>query len=268
MKPAYKVAIGVAISAIGASFFFGPTPREAVTLLKYSNDGAPPSAMTLLTERDPVSSSLPIARLAPPESWGRAPDKPKSEEVKRLFASANPSDKLEGYKMIEECLETRDAEELLNESMPKARRELCGDLNTELGTQRVEYLKEAALAGVHRAWWKLYINERPEGRWPTLPDTADTKELLAAAYKAALATGDPVALLYESGQAEKANDRPRALALWVAFRESFAADSNQLSFNPAQDTDTKRLSAGLAPEVAAAAIASGRTYIASTRTKK
>lgn len=271
--PRLTVALMLAAAAVVAALVwwvnFRPTPvlpQPAVTqapsapsVMAYPSGPAPaPTAPVTATQ----APSIPPAPVVV-EGSGR------SQLFEKLAASSKPADKFAAYSLAAEC---RMAHLLsdptrLNPPMP-LNEGMCGDMKPgQWGddNKRAELVKVAALAGVHGAWWAYRSNEVGQFRNPLVENSPDYARVEAAARAAALASADPLALVFESTELEKTNPKA-ALAAYVAYRKSESADWN-VTYIPSLDRNVDQLARrhSLDPGTVSEAISAGLERVAKAR---
>ena len=207
----------------------------------------------------------------------------KSAEMKRLGDTGNPVDAYRAYRLAADCVQTRlwqtQVQQQSNSTEPLLRAHLakhpkveqvCGDLSPGQIASRSQYLRTAALAGVHGAFQALMMYEGPQGMLATYADDAEWKALERDALQASLRTADPAALLGRSdfllnceNQYDKdcKPDIEQVLKYWVAARDARALARGE-PLPAANDPVTARYSKLLPSEVAERAIAQGRQLVA------
>ena len=142
----------------------------------------------------------------------------------------------------------------------------CGDLKPgqwDDVQRRHALLRDASLAGVHGAWFRLW-QEGPDGPLRTLDDGSDYQAWESKARNAALSSGDPFIYAQEA-QEWRVKDPQRALVATVIYREAMTLRLGGTSFDPSADAEVVELASTLEKAVADKAIATGRAFVAAAK---
>lgn len=257
MKTRLKLSlIAAAALAVSIGVYLKP-PRDTAPVVGLAPVTLSPLALPIAQpDASPAPTTVTVAPetkrpLQTPVAWSKA------KEFDRL-AKGNVQEKYQAYRLVEECL--------LSQHLPKYNPQLttdpkvCGDLQPGQLAARTELIKEAGLAGVHRAWFALKLLEGPGGMWPSLPNTPETQQLIDQAYAAAIATADPNALTSRIPKLMKSaslSDQALALTYQVAFLHTSAHDLGRPMANVEANPVVISLTNKLPPDVAKKAIADG-----------
>lgn len=250
------IAIVAGCLALTLSLGKGRSGRQAVTLAPQAAS-APQGAHASgpLPAIGLASGASPAAVLPP----GSRPNR-NAAEVERFDALAKSDssrDRFEAYRLALTCLNEAEFDRVAGSNYIRQ----CALQPGQWGNAdlRHKLIAPAALDGIAGAWWALR-EEGPGGRFQSIPESPQYRELMAQAYAAALANADPFALAHEAELQSAQGNVARALTLNVASGASLAR-MNRLEYDPAKDLnlDLDRDRALLGPERAGQAITDGMT---------
>jgi len=194
----------------------------------------------------------------------------KALEFEIASTSRDPSARFKAYELVHDCVVAHVLSEPIRTEtwLPGRLAEpldpsACGDLKPgqwEDVQRRHTLLREASLAGVHGAWFRVW-QEGPSGPLRSLADGPEYQAWEALAREAALKTGDPFVYAQEA-QEWRDKDRPRALVATVIYREMLTYRQGGTSFDPSVDPEVVELASTLEKSTAANAVATGRAFVA------
>lgn len=238
---ALMLATATVVAALVWWFNFQPTPvlpQAAVT-----EAPSAPSVMAYPSVPAPAPTEPVMATQTPPTAPVVVEASGRSQLFEKLAASSKPVDKFAAYSLAAECRMAHLLSDPTRLNPPMQLNEgMCGDMKPgQWGddSKRAELVKVAALAGVHGAWWAYRSNEVGQFRNSLVENSPDYARVEAAARAAALASADPLALVFESTELEKTNPKA-ALAAYVAYRKSESADWN-VTYIPTLDRNVALL---------------------------
>ena len=230
------LVLGAAAAVIYSQW--GGAQRDVVVLKPHPEVFGVPSAMAVLTEREPISRAPVAATMqATPNA---AAVESKQATFDRLVKTGKPEDAFAAYRLLLSCKLD----------------DVCGDLTAGQKTMAYNLLKQAVAAHVPKASIFLLITT-PDGREPYEvhgdPAYETWKADAMREITEAAARGDAGALR-QMAQLSMKDDKPeQALTYWTAFTDRSPAASRQQMFEAA----ASQLSKGLSPEKVAVAIAQG-----------
>lgn len=217
-----------------------------------------------------LANSEVARRTADPNTSVRGDGKSKSLQFELDSTSRNPEVRFRAYESIHACTmahllsdPARTDSWLPGRPVEPFDAAACGDFQPgQLDDlqRRLALLREASLAGVHGAWFRLW-QEGPNGPLRTIPNGPDYQAWEAQARAAALATGDPFVYAQEAQEWIK-KDAARALTATVIYREMLTYRQGGLSFNPGVDSEIQSLASTMEPAAAEMAIAEARSFVA------
>lgn len=209
------------------------------------------SALPLQLPWGPPQNTLPAPSTRPTK------ETTQDERFDALARSDSARDRFEAYRLALICLNEAQFDRMPNINYIRQCELQPGKWqDAEL---RHKLLRQAALDGVPRAWWALR-EEGPGGRFQSIPDSLQYRELEARAYAAALEHADFAALTHEAGLQEAYGNVERALTLKVASGAALAR-LHRLEYDPQRDPnlDLNQYREQLGLELARQAIANGLT---------
>jgi hypothetical protein len=203
----------ISISAGGLIAFYTwehwPRPQVTASL------GAPPAGSLMAAYPDagkPAEPTKPDVAPAAPVAPSMQPASLSAEYAAK--ANGTPTQKMEAYKMVERCLDSRKYP-----ALARVTKAWCGDLQPGQLASRIDVLLAAAEHGRGSAWSKLA--SEIEGQYGSgyFPDTPANRAVLERARLAGIANGDSLALqtvLPKLRTSDRKEDLVQALAYQVA----------------------------------------------------
>jgi hypothetical protein len=265
------IAVGaIIVSAVGTVCVYYHEVGDVQPEVPSSKEARSETPQSLVFASDmPTYTPAPKAtRLKLASSPPRAPES-KALEFEMSALSQLPRVRFKAYELAHDCAFAHVlAESARTNSWLQGRppepfdASACGDLKPGQwdAQRRHELLREASLAGVHGAWFRVW-QEGPNGPLRTIPDGSEYRAWEAQAREAALATGDPFVYAQEA-QDWHAKDPQRALVATVIYREMLARRLPGMAFDPTIDTEIMESASKLDKAAAEQAIATGRAFVA------
>ncbi|HKX39832.1 MAG TPA: hypothetical protein VJO99_01640, partial [Burkholderiaceae bacterium] len=222
-----SVSLVIVVLVVGGFAYFQTDVEPA---LKPVSNGALPSRVAFSHEAASQTQAPGRSTLLPRSgisTWAKPAPESKAFEFEMAAMSKDSRVRFKAYELAHDCAMAHALSESARTDswLPGRPSEpfdasACGDLKPgqwEDVERRHALLREASLAGVHGAWFRLW-QEGPNGPLRSLPDGPQYQAWEAKAREAALASGDPFVYAQEAQEWHDKDPR-RALVATVIYRE-------------------------------------------------